>query len=639
MVGERVTVPLGVKNRYVSGYVLGEDSYAGELKEVISRSGEIFFDRVRAALALWIWENFYTSARSLLRSLLVPLILEALVEVRLSLNKNEYIQLLDRLSGYRGYSRLLSCLYDRGGSLPLAELPGKNLLNRVLKKGWAHLERLSLMAAEISQDTLDARLYWAPWEKQVDFLLEELRSGKGEVRQSLLIVPEKSLMATLEGYLQKKGIDLHLFSADSPMKDRLAAVKKAQGQKNLMLLGTWSALFLPFTSLGRILVLHEESKRYRLNHSPSIQVVRTAEALARLSGARLRLFSCTPSLDSFMHTFSWLKPIRIPRPFPARRRVVLAREGLSPFIRRAILKTSSAGKRTMIFLNRRGFANLIICEDCGEDFTCPICSVAMTPHREELVCHYCGHSIPIPLLCPRCGGAHLCPKGLGLEGLEEILGEDGIGQKVFRIDAGITPNQVELARKLGLFRQSRGGILLATGALIGSFLPRVSLLVILNLDFLLRLPDFKATERAYQLLHNLEPLAGEELILQVSNSYGIKELLDDEGFYRRELGFRKETSFPPHRRLLRLLFLGKKEEEIWETARSMRSALEETTLRGQLSGPLEAVHYRLRGFWRVEILSRFPLGPIPPEVRELLRNFSLRKGMQMQVELEPEELL
>lgn len=639
LVGEKVTVPLGAKNRPVAGFVLGESSYAGDLKEILSHSREIYFDQVRAALLLWIWDNFFTSARSLLRSLLVSLVLQSLAKVRLSLSESDYLNLLQTLSKQKGYTELLTNLYQRGGCLPLIELSKRNLLGRALEKNWVRLERHPLRAATFSHAVLDAQLYWAPWNKQVNFFVDELHKGTEENQQSLLLVPEKSLISPLENLLKSKGINPLRFSADISLQEKVMVVEKTQEQKDLVLLGTWSTLLLPFAFLGRILVLHEESKRYKLNYPPYLQVVRTAESLARFSGAKLRLFSSTPSLESFMHTFSWLKLIKSPWMSTARRRIVISREGLSPFIRKAIFKASASGKKSILFLNRRGVANSIICEDCGENFPCPTCSVSMTPHREALICHYCGHSTPIPALCPRCGGVHLRPRGIGVEGLEEILVKDGLGQKIFRIDAESVPYQAELTSRLNSFRQTKGGILLATGALVGSFLPKVPILVILNLDFLLRLPDFKATERAYQLLHNLAPLAQDELILQVANSSGIDELWDGEGFYRRELGFRKETGFPPHKRLLRLLFFGKKEEETWEAARTVRSILEGTLLRDQLSGPMEAVHYRLKGFWRVEVLSRFPLGKIPGEVRELLSTFPLRGGVQLQVELEPEELL
>jgi primosomal protein N' (replication factor Y) len=160
----------------------------------------------------------------------------------------------------------------------------------------------------------------------------------------------------------------------------------------------------------------------------------------------------------------------------------------------------------------------------------------------------------------------------------------------------------------------------------------------LNADQALNRPSFRATERAFQLLTNLEPLARERFFLQAGSLRGIERLLQSgPSFYRQELEARKQAAFPPHIRLLRLLFTGSEEESVWKAAQHFRQRLLDAQLPFSLTGPLAAAYPRLQGLWRVELLARFDIGPLPEEIRPLLAFHSPRGGVHLSVELDPED--
>ncbi|MCX5974718.1 MAG: primosomal protein N' [Coprothermobacterota bacterium] len=636
-IGEKVQIPIGRQDRIVQGYVLGPSSFTEQLKPVLEREEGSWFSAQQAALLRWVWQNWFTSSRSLLRCVIPSTAKRYRQWVRLRDSPQAWPALLAEQKKQKGYHELLSFLAERGGAAAWVDVPQKSLVGRAQKAGWLEVTRKWVEEPTPRMQTTAAFLCWQSWQDQLALLTQELKRMKTQGRQSLILIPEASLAPPLLETLART-VPVMRYTGETRAQERERVVQAAQLEENLVVLGTWSGLFLPFRSLGSIHVLHEESSAYTIEDPIQLQVISVARKLAEISGARLGLYSRSPSLESYLATNSGTHLLhRIAEP-PIRHWVVERSGHLARPILSAINQRQKTKGRSLIFLNRRGTANTIICTDCGEYFPCPTCQVALTPHRQALFCHYCGYQSELPILCPRCNGAHLQTLGLGLERLEDELRQRWPQALVLRLDRETTGDRESVQAKLDEFRQNRKAIMIASSILRGHALPRVSLLVVINLDFALRLPSYRATERAYQMLGNLESLT-EEVFLQFTSRSMSERLLETEDeFYAKELAMRKEGRFPPFGRLVRVLLVGKEEETVWRLAKQLRETLPPLT-GGTISGPMEATNYLLRGSYRVEIILRFPNGPIADDLRSALAIYPPRGLQRLDVTMEPEELL
>ncbi|MCX5976890.1 MAG: hypothetical protein NTV33_08715 [Coprothermobacterota bacterium] len=637
--GEIVTVPLGKSNRAVNGLVLGEDpsTLSTELlKPILSRSRKTAFDSIRAQWLLWLWSRYLSGSQAICRAIQV----KPGMEVRLLLSPLEVRSLEGTLATAPGYRQLLDWLVGEGGVADKVDCPQPGLLKRAARRGWLQAEERTLLSGLPCSAGENRELVWAPWRQQLDRLLELATSVRNEGHQCLILAPEASLAETLVSRLREDGISAYLYLGDRSPRARVQAVQRAQGEAPAVWVGHLPALFLPFRRLGGILVLQEESLGYRPRPPLHLPLVPAASRLAALCGARLALFSRAPSMESYLETYRGLSLLYQPPVHLAKRQLVVQRsaKGLSPTLLTGIRTTSRSRKRSLVYINRLGYAHILLCRECGETFFCPHCTVSLTPHSSQLVCHYCGHREEIPALCPTCRSPSLEAWGAGIDRLEEVLMKEVDGRLVFRLDAQSEEGQQGRKDLLERFRRTPGAILLTTSRLRGSSLPPVSFLAVLNADQALKRPSFRATERAFQLLTNLEPLAREHFFLQTGSLRGIERLLQPgPSFYRQELEARKQAGFPPHIRLLRLLFLGREEESVWKEAQLFRRRLLDAQLPFSLTGPLAAAYPRLQGLWRVELLARFDIGPLPEEVRPLLAFHSPRGGVHLSVELDPED--
>jgi primosomal protein N' len=631
-VGERIMVPFGKKDKIVEGYVISSAAPKGEIKAVYLRTGNRYFDEVRAAMINWIMENYISSPKPILNYLSPVTLKRALTKISLSPSyPNLEKQFLPRS---RSLKKAIAFLEERNGEAYLEDFPGSRSLPLLLKSKVIDTVLEPLRKQHPVKKEPKSCLFWAPWREQYQLLLSLLRKAQEQKLQALVLVPESSLIEPLSSALAKDGVECLNFSGEQSPKVRRKIVFNCQHESSLILVGTWLSLFLPFWNLGLICVLQEENSAYRVLSPPYFPAVGLTRVLARNSGADLYLFSRAPSVESYLEAYRDRTLIK--KEGKAILREVLyyrGERGLAPDIVYAIKRNSLEGKRTLVFLNRKGYANCLQCEDCGEDFSCPFCGVRLTPHQEELICHYCGHREEIPIVCPNCKGTNLKARGVGLEKVETQL-KSILGELVILVNSEVAKSKKAVRAKIEAFKDNPSSVLLGTSILQGHAIPPVSLVVLVNLDFSLSLPFYSATERAYQLYKNLESLASEKIILQVSRQVNLDWL--DEDFYLEELQSRKQTGFPPYKRIMRILFEAEEKSALWEAARKVKEYLDAYNS-FVATEPIPCFHYKLRGRWRAEILVRFPVGAVPEELRNLYR-IRLPRKVEMQLQLDPEEL-
>ncbi|MGB9553119.1 MAG: hypothetical protein ACPL7L_01930, partial [bacterium] len=420
-IGEKVLVPFGKKNQVIPGYVLSPGEFKNDVKAVLEGTGKKYFDEVRAALMHWIWQNYFSSSKTLLDLLSLHLLEEVRTKAFLSFESSRLEGKLG-LKRKRSWKRLVSFLQDRGGAAYLKEIPYSKALSSLLKTEAVKFSLESLKEQVFRENSSKSVLFWAPWKEQFYFLLRLLREAQKQRKQALVLIPENSLIEPLLSLLEKEKVEVFSYSGEQSPKLKRQVIFKCQHEESFILLGTWLCLFLPFFNLGLICVLQEESPAYHVLSPPNFQAVSVAKRLARYSGCEIYLFSRAPSLSSYLEAYRG-RTLIIRESERIEKSIIHYRgeKGLAPEVLRAIKLNSQEGKRTLIFLNRRGYANCLQCEDCGEAFSCPNCGVRLTPHSHELICHYCGYRRELPLVCPNCHGTNLKAKGMGLEKLEQQL--------------------------------------------------------------------------------------------------------------------------------------------------------------------------------------------------------------------------
>lgn len=311
----------------------------------------------------------------------------------------------------------------------------------------------------------------------------------------------------------------------------------------------------------------------------------------------------------------------------------------------AISDRLARSEQTILLLNRRGYSTFVQCQDCGDVWHCGRCSVALTYHRgrRRLVCHYCFHEEPPPITCDRCGSGDLSFRGVGTEQVERAVGEAFPSARVARMDVDTTSGRWAHHQILGRVERGEIDILLGTQMIAkGLDIPRVTLVGVVNADVGLNLPDFRATERTFQLITQVAgragrgPLGGEVLIqTALPGHYAIESAVehDYEGFAARELEERRSPQYPPHCRMANVVLSGTIQEAVAEAADAAAAWVRRRLSRPhgaapvEVTGPAPCPIERVRGRWRWHFLLRTESAARLGEIgRQLLEEYPIRAG-------------
>ncbi len=482
-----------------------------------------------------------------------------------------------------------------------------------------------------------------------------------EDRSAIVLVPEISLtpqtVSRFRAWFGDEVAVLHSALSDGERYDQWRQIR--DGQKAIVV-GARSALFAPVPRLGAIVVDEEHDSSYKQSEAPRYHARDVAVMRARMAGAVCVLGSATPSLESWQNAargkFNLLTlPERVGgRPMPPVAVVDLRRGRdpaaqppsggsggggtgsssgvLSATLVEAVEAGLERGEQSILLLNRRGYSSFIQCRGCGEVQECPRCSVSLTYHRrrKRLLCHHCRHEEGVPSRCPRCGDTDLSYRGLGTEQVERVVTETFPQARVARMDVDTTAGKWSHAEILGRVGRGEVDILLGTQMIAkGLDFPGVTLVGVVNADVGLHLPDFRASERTFQLLSQVAGRAGRgdrggQVLIQtaVPDHYAVSSALshDFEGFARRELSERKAPPYPPLTRLVNVVVSSPASdlaaEGAEEAASWVRRRLRELGPDATVVGPAPAPIERLHGRWRWHFFLR---GGTPAATTRLLR--------------------
>ncbi|MBI4409549.1 MAG: primosomal protein N' [Gemmatimonadetes bacterium] len=318
------------------------------------------------------------------------------------------------------------------------------------------------------------------------------------------------------------------------------------------------------------------------------------------------------------------------------------------------------GEQTILLLNRRGYSSFVQCRDCGQVWQCERCNVSLTFHRarRRLVCHYCFHEEPSPVVCPRCGSGDLSFRGIGTEQVERAVVEAFPAARVARMDVDTTSGKWSHHEILGRFERGEVDVLLGTQMIAkGLDFPRVTLVGVVNADVGINLPDFRASERTFQLLTQVAGRAGRgprggEVLVQTAlpSHYAVQAAAthDYTSFAERELEERRGPGYPPHCRLVNVIVSGTDEAAVQQAAESaaawITDVLRDHGVRDVvLTGPAPCPIDRIRGRWRWHFLLRSHRpAPLGRAARQLLVRNPLRPGaaeLRLALDRDPVALL
>jgi primosomal protein N' (replication factor Y) len=395
-----------------------------------------------------------------------------------------------------------------------------------------------------------------------------------------------------------------------------------------VVVGARSAVFAPLGDLGLIVVDEEHEASYKQDESPRYHARDVAVMRAKLEGVPVVLGSATPSLESAANAGSgkYVRlglPVRIgPQGLPevevVDRRQVMKAGGdpiLTPPLREALAVRLARREQSLLLLNRRGYATSLLCRECGLPASCPHCSVALTLHHggRTALCHYCGHEAAAPGACASCRGGYLRLTGFGTEKVVEAVRAALPEARVARLDRDLAARRGAAARVLSDFEAGHTDVLVGTQMIAkGHDFPRVTLVGVIDADVGLGLPDFRAAERTFQLLTQVAGRAGRaelkgEVILQshLPDHYALRLACaqDYDGFFGREMEFRRTMAYPPAAALLNLVLRSREAEQAAAAADAIARRLKEwAERRYRVLGPARAPLARLRQEHRFQVL-------------------------------------
>ncbi|MEM9142702.1 MAG: primosomal protein N' [Bacteroidota bacterium] len=504
-------------------------------------------------------------------------------------------------------------------------------------------------------------------DKKVGLLHGVTASGKTEVYfrliqeslekggQVLYLLPEIALTAQLINRLQRVfGEKVSVYHSRYSMQERVEVWNNVLDRKNKarIVIGARSALFLPFSELRLIVVDEEHEESFKqFDPAPRYHARDAAIVLAKLHGSHIVLGSATPSISSYHNAktgkygYAYLGRrygnVLMPDvelvDFKEQVRKKKAKGHFSERLLEEIAQTLNQGEQVILFQNRRGYAPILECTTCGHSPQCPNCDVSLTyhQHKRQLRCHYCGYHMAMLENCLACGSPTLDTKGFGTQQVEEELGELFPDANVARMDQDTTRGKYSYEKIITAFEQQETDVLVGTQMLSkGLDFRHVGLVGVMNADTLLNFPDYRAHERAYQLLTQVAGRAGRtekrgKVIIQSYNPYHqiLKQVSthDYTGMYAEQLYQRELYKYPPAHRIIRITFKHKNFDLLntasdW-FAGSLRNVLAESVL-GPEAPPVARIRNQFLKNLLIKMTGGRPLATVKANIRRVEKSFN-----------------
>ena len=691
-VGMCVQIPFGTGNRKRKGYVIeitGKNEYPEEkIKEIdgiITDNLPAEADAIR--LAAWMRQTYGSTMIAALKTVLpVKRAVKAVEKKKLrrSLSAEELTSLLGECmrKHQNAKARVLQELLTEE-ELPYELVTGKlhvsaATLNSLVNQGAITIESESSyrnpvslnVTAQSGPELSEEQCYikeqiLSDYDKNIrnTYLIHGITgSGKTLVylalieemikrgKQCIVLIPEIALTyQTLLRFYKRFGDRVSVMNSSLSQGERFDQCERARKGEIDVMIGPRSALFVPFPSLGMIVIDEEHEGSYISENAPRYHARETAEYLASLKKASLVLGSATPSLEAYYKAKKgeyrlFTMKNRKNGGELANVRIVDLRQELrkgnrsifSSDLQELIRDRLGKKQQIMLFLNRRGYAGFVSCRSCGYVMKCPHCDVSLSQHiGGKMVCHYCGYETVQPKRCPNCSSNYILGFKAGTQQIERQLYELFPGIRVLRMDGDTTKQKGSFEKILSAFAEGEADVLLGTQMIVkGHDFPNVTLVGVLAADLSLNDSDYRAGEKTFQLLTQAEGRAGRgtlpgEAIIQTyrPEHYSIQQAAkqDYESFYEEEILYRELLEYPPAGHMLTILVVSKDEKRCKGLA--VRLA-KEAGAYVHVIGPTPAAVSKVKDYYRYMIylksLKEEPIRQAKERLEALLNGFELK---------------
>ena len=596
--------------------------------------------------------------------------------------------LRDILQVQTGMHRLadLKETFSRESIRYFIEQAALQIVEKEVSRSEAYFENISATSALVLNKEQEAAVQATTQQIGHDgkpFLLEGVTgSGKTEVylqviqealsygKTAIMLVPEISLTPQVTNRFiarfGKKVAILHSGLSNGERYDEWRKVERGAAQ---VVVGARSAIFAPLKNIGVIIIDEEHEASYKQDSNPRYHARDVALLRAKYNQAVLVLGSATPSLESraragkgvyhFLQLTKRAKPqAQIPEVEIVDFRDYIGQNEASnftPVLLEAIQDKLDRKEQVVLMLNRRGYSSFVMCRECGTVDTCPNCDISLTLHMDtkSMNCHYCGFSKGIPHSCPNCSSRSIRYYGTGTQKAYDELAEAFPQARILRMDVDTTRKKGSHEQILKEFGEGRADILLGTQMIAkGLDFPNVTLVGVLNADTALNLPDFRSSERTFQLLTQVAGRAGRaekegHVIIQSYNPkhYAITfaKNQDYEGFYAYEMSIRKQLAYPPYYFTVGLTLSHKMEAEVvkksYEVLNMIRSGLSDKV---QILGPTPKPIARTHNLYHYQLIIKYRFEEHLQDVLNQILDWTqekVNKDLRLSIDHEPQSFM
>ena len=691
-VGHRVKVPFGVKNKPTEAFVLGLKCEGIENVKKIKYISSILDDipiltRDDLRLIDFLRENYLCKYIDAIRTI-IPSGLSKGIK-----NKKKTVIVFNKeLDGMfkdkDNYVKIVNLIKEKDGELTKSEIINdyslsSYSLNKLIENGYLLTEDRVVYRYNTRSYIEESKNVLNDEQKNAfnkilnsdkkGFLLKGVTgSGKTEVymnlvgetlkegKSAIVLVPEISLTPQMiERFKGRFGKNVALFHSKLSQGERFDEWYRIKKGEARLVVGARSAIFLPLDNLGIIIIDEEHENTYKSEQNPKYLTKEVAKFLSEIKGCKYILGSATPSIETYYEALNGkLELVEIKnrvsnRPLPQMEIVDMREELksrnlslLSRSLYNEMKETLERKEQIILFLNRRGFSSFVSCRSCGYVFKCPECDLSMTYHKNGyLICHYCGRAQREQKVCPECGSKYVKFFGAGTQRVEEEVKKYFPKARVMRMDVDTTRNKDSHENIYNAFKSGEGDVLIGTQMVSkGLDFKNVTLVGVLAADISLNIPDYRSSERTYQIITQVAGRAGRgekkgKVVIQtytpnsLSLQYAIENNYND--LYNEEIKVRKIMNYPPFSTIFLINAISKDEGKLKEfmnkVGESLRKLLDSRE-NIQILGPVPCIITKLKDNYRWQIIIKGNLdNKLKLKIKDIL--YELNKSVYNEIRI------
>ena len=509
-------------------------------------------------------------------------------------------------------------------------------------------------------------LYGITGSGKTEVYMQSIQKVLEEGREGIVLVPEISLTPQMVNRFKGRfGDEVAVLHSGLSIGEKYDEWRKIQRKEVRVAVGARSAIFAPFENLGIIIIDEEHETSYKQEDNPRYHARDVAIERARTHNCPVILGSATPSLETFarakkgVYQLLTLSKRMNDQSLPTVDIVDMReelREGNRTMFSRVLYDKLQdrlmKKEQTVLFLNKRGHSSFVMCRDCGYVIQCPNCDISLTYHRyqQQMKCHYCGYEAVVPTICPECTSEHIRYFGTGTQKVEEELGKIFPEARVIRMDVDTTSRKGSHEKLLTAFEEGKADILLGTQMIAkGLDFPNITLVGVLSADTMLHLPDFRSSEKTFQLLTQVSgragrhELAGEVVIQTYSPEHYSIELAsqqDFDQFYQKEMMIRKIHQYPPFYYLALITVSHEELMKVVDVTEKISVTLSSRLSKGaHILGPVACPIPRINNKYRYQCIVKYKKEPkLTQTLKMILDHYQQdihRTGLQISIDKNP----